>query len=77
MSIPEYKDGKYVASWDFECPLCGDMWNNEGEPFGEGDEADEECPGCGAELTVTASYSVDYEVNVKPKPAAEGQGGKP
>lgn len=65
MSIPEYKDGKYIASWDFECPLCGVMWNNEGDPIGE-EEVDEECPGCGANLVVSASYSVEYYVNVKP-----------
>lgn len=71
MSIPEYKDGKYITSWDFECPLCAAMWNNEGDPIAEGDESDEECPKCHAELVVTASWSVDYEVNVKP------DGGRP
>lgn len=66
MSIPEYKNGEYVASWDFQCPLCQAMWNNEGDPIGEGEEADEQCPRCGADLVVTASYSVNYDVNVKP-----------
>lgn len=75
VSIQEYKDGKYIASWDFECPLCGDMWNNEGDPFHEGEECEEECPGCEAVLLVTASYSVDYEVNVKP--AAQSEQEKP
>lgn len=70
MSYTEYKDGKYVASWDFECPACGNMWNNESDPIGEGEEAEEECPGCKAELTVTAHYSVDYELTVKAKPEA-------
>ena len=74
MSIPEYKDGKYITSWDFECPLCQAMWNNEGDPIGEGDEADEECPKCKAELVVTASWSVDYEVNVKPAPSKSESG---
>jgi transcription elongation factor Elf1 len=68
MSIPEYRDGKYLASWDFECPLCQAMWNNDGDPMGEGEDMDEDCPGCGAELIVTCSYSVDYDVNVKLKP---------
>lgn len=65
MSIPQYKDGKYIASWDFECPLCFALWNNESDPIGEGEEAEEDCPKCGAELIITASYSVDYDVNVR------------
>lgn len=65
MSIPEYKDGKYIASWDFECPLCGAMWDNDGDPYGEGDQEEVECPKCEAILLVTASYSVDYEIEVK------------
>lgn len=57
-----HEDG---TTWDFECPECGDMWNNEGDPIGEGDEAEEECPGCEKTLLVTVSYSVDYELRVK------------
>lgn len=67
MSIPEYKDGKFIRSWDFECPLCFNLWDNDGDPIHEGDEVETECPGCEAVLVITASYRVDYDVNVKPK----------
>lgn len=71
MSYPVYKDGRLDTVWDFECPLCDAHWNNEGDPIGEGEESDEECPGCEAQLVVTASYSVDYELNVKPDTKAQ------
>lgn len=69
MSIPEYKDGKFIAYWDFECPLCGKMWNNTGDPIGQDEQVDEECPGCGKELIITASYSVDYYIEPKEQEA--------
>jgi hypothetical protein len=57
--------------WDFECPLCEAQWNNEGDPIPEGKEACEQCPNtkCSAELLVTASWSVDYELRVDEKVA--------
>lgn len=74
MSIPEYKDGQYVASWDFQCPACGDLWNNDGDPYHEGEQYSEECPGCGVGLIITASYYVDYEVELdKPNEASDGK----
>ena len=71
MSVPEYKDGRYVASWDYECPLCHAMWNNEGDPLRAGIEIEEECPKCHAALLISAEWNVDYTVNVKPVPAPQ------
>lgn len=69
MSYVSYKDGKMDTVWDFECPECGGMWNNESDPIEEGEEAEEECPGCDKTLIVTAHYSVDYELRVKEPPS--------
>ena len=70
MSIPEYKDGKYIASWDFECPLCAAMWNNEGDNMEQDEQEEAECPKCGAELLITAEWEVNYTVNIA-TPAAQ------
>lgn len=59
-----YDGNKY---WDFECPSCGAYWDNGGDPIHEGDEVEEECPKCEKILLVTASWSVDYELRVKPE----------
>ena len=56
--------------WDFECPLCGDQWNHEGDPFEQEEAREEECPGCDKTLEITASYSVEYTL----EPKSEGRG---
>lgn len=50
--------------WDFECPECLAEWNNDGDPYGDGDEGEEQCPKCGLKLIVTASISIDYDVRI-------------
>ena len=76
MSVAEYKDGTFVAYWDFECPLCFHKWDNDGDPIPEDGEVEEQCPKCKAELLITACYSVDYEVNVKPGHKEYGEGAR-
>ena len=63
-----YFDGENY--WDYECPACECHWDNDSEPAREGVPFDEDCPECGRTLTITASYSVDYELAEKPGPEA-------
>lgn len=67
MSIPEYKDGQFISTWDFECPSCGAFWDNTGDNPEQDEEVDEECPKCGAEFTAHATWTLDYELTEKPK----------
>ena len=62
MSVPEYKKGQFVRSWDFECPSCGKLWDNHGDYMEQDESIEEECPGCEKMMVITASYSVDYDV---------------
>lgn len=75
MSTAIYKDNKFVGYSDFECPLCGELWDNSGDPYEQEEEVEEECPKCKATLIITATYSVSYDVVAKDSPESEAQNG--
>ena len=66
MSEVQTLEGKTYRRWDCECPKCNHEWDFESDPLGDDDYEDTECPKCEASIRITASWSVNYDVELLP-----------